>query len=184
MADSSRELAAVCLWVAVHSRAAYILVYPESGTFNNLRQTILTSSRALGAGGGVGGGNPLLGSNAEALMAVFHARADECREKRMRRQRLGLEFRMELAADEPRMVRHLDDFDVLAIRRAAGDAETGVGQRLFVFAIEFVAVAVPLGNFGGAVSASREESGSILHGHAPRRIVPPISSTPSSSRNL
>src|SRR5882762_9941466 len=73
-------------------------------------------------------------------------RADEGKEERMRGQRLGLEFGMELAAEEPGMLRRFDDLDVLAVGRAAGDAESGIGERLFVLAVELVAVAVALGN--------------------------------------
>ena len=63
----------------------------------------------------------------EALLPVSNAGANESGEKRMRRQRLGLEFGMELAADEPRMVRNFDDLHVDAIGRATGDAEASVG---------------------------------------------------------
>ncbi len=41
--------------------------------------------------------------------AFLHRRGDEPREDRMRAQRTRLEFRMELDADEERMVLHLDD---------------------------------------------------------------------------
>src|ERR1700690_2097485 len=53
---------------------------------------------------------------------------------------------MELAADEPGMVRHLDDLHVHAIGSASGDTEAGARKRLIVFAIEFVAVAMALRN--------------------------------------
>ena len=76
--------------------------------------------------------------------------------KRMRRQRLGFEFRMKLAADEPRMLGRFDDFDVRPIRRFAGDAESRGEQSFFVFAIEFVAMAMPLADFQLAVCARRE----------------------------
>ena len=45
-----------------------------------------------------------------------------------------------------------DDFDVIFVGRAAGDAEAGSGKVFLVFAIEFVAVAVALADFRYAVS--------------------------------
>ena len=71
----------------------------------------------------------------------------------MRGQRLRLKLRMELAAEEPGMLRRFDDFDVFAVGGAARDSESGIGERLFVLAVELVAVAVTLGNLRGAVRA-------------------------------
>ena len=82
-------------------------------------------------------------------------RPNERQEKRMRREWLRLEFRMKLASEEPGMLRCFDDLHVFTIGRTAGDAETGIGQRFFVLAIEFVAVTVALGNVGCAVRALR-----------------------------
>ena len=61
-------------------------------------------------------------------------------------QRLRFEFRVELAAQEPRMIRQLNDFHEVLVGRYAGNNQPIVRQRLFKLAIEFVAVAVPLGN--------------------------------------
>ena len=69
--------------------------------------------------GGFGGDDSLFRRGAQAVMAIFQAGADERREQRMRRQRLRFEFRMKLAADEPRMIRRFDNFDVNAVRRLA-----------------------------------------------------------------
>jgi len=55
-------------------------------------------------------------------------RADERGEQRMRFQRRGLELRMELAAQEPRVVGDFHDFHVDAIRRAAGDGRPPAAQ--------------------------------------------------------
>ena len=93
-----------------------------------------------------------------AAVAIFEAGADERGEERMRSQRLGFEFRMELAADEPRVVGGFDNFYVNAVRSASGDAEAGAGERVFVFAIEFVAMAMALGNFQCAVGLVRRRS--------------------------
>ena len=79
-----------------------------------------------------------------ALVAVFDAGADEGGEQRVRSQGFGFEFGVELAAEEPWVVGGFDDFDVHAVGSASGDAETGAGERVFVFAIEFVAVAMTL----------------------------------------
>src|ERR1700733_8672828 len=103
--------------------------------------------RAMGAD--VGGDG--VGWFAEAQVAIFQRGANEGGEQRVRGERLGFEFGVELAADEPRMVGHLDDFDVGAVRRAAGDFETSGIERRFVFAVEFVAMAVALGDFQRAV---------------------------------
>ena len=105
-----------------------------------------------GAGVGVGirramgahVGRNCVGGLTEAQMTVFKARAHERGKQRMRSERLGFEFGMELAADEPGVVRGFDDFDVHAVGCASGDAETGAGERFFVLAIEFVAVAMAL----------------------------------------
>src|ERR1700689_4688350 len=49
---------------------------------------------------------------------------DECGEKWMRRKRLGFKFRMELASDEPRMFRRLNNFNVCSVGSFSGDAES------------------------------------------------------------
>jgi hypothetical protein len=54
------------------------------------------------------------------------------------------------------MVGGFDDFDVVFIGGATGDAETGVGQDFLVVAIEFVTVAVALADFEFAVGFVRE----------------------------
>ncbi len=52
-----------------------------------------------------------------ALQPVLIRRPDKRAEQRMRLQRLRLEFRMELAADEMRMIGQLYHLDVGPIRR-------------------------------------------------------------------
>src|SRR5689334_622317 len=52
---------------------------------------------------------------------VLMGRADERREQRMRPRRLGLELRVELHGDVPRMIRQLRDLHELAVGRAARD---------------------------------------------------------------
>src|SRR5690242_3510538 len=82
----------------------------------------------------------------QPLEAVVIRRLDECREQRVRLERLGLELGVELAAEEIRMLllRQLDDFDIGTIGRRAGDAQACRGQRLLVFAVELVPMAMTL----------------------------------------
>src|SRR6202022_2292171 len=80
------------------------------------------------------------------LLPVFQRSADECRKQWMRLQRLGFELRMKLAAQEPRVVGRLDDFDVIFVRRPAGDQQPRVGKNFLVIAVKFVTVAMALAN--------------------------------------
>src|SRR5260370_41812704 len=102
------------------------------------------------------------GCRAAALPRVFQRRGDESRKERVRFERLRFEFRVELAAEEPRMVRRFDDFHVILIRRASGDAQARGDQSFFVVAIKFVAVAVALADFEFAVSLVGEGAGPEL----------------------
>src|SRR5258707_518125 len=81
------------------------------------------------------------------LLLVLQRRTDESRKKRMRLQRFGLELRVELAPQEPGMLRRLDDLHVILVWRAPGDAQAGPDERSFVIAIEFVTVPVALADF-------------------------------------
>src|SRR5580700_5274029 len=58
----------------------------------------------------------------------------------MRCVRLGYEFRMILAGDEPGMIPQLDQFDQPGIRRCPGNDETLLFHRLLVFEIELVSM--------------------------------------------
>src|SRR5208282_1434900 len=98
-------------------------------------------------------GDGLTRAHAAARQLVLVRGADERGKERMRLERGGLEFGMELAAEEPRVVGVFDDFHVHAVGRAPGDAESRRHQRLFVLRVELVTVAMPLGNFRGAVGA-------------------------------
>src|SRR5438105_1253789 len=80
------------------------------------------------------------GANAAIVERGAHERA----EQRMRLQGLRLELRMELAAQEPGMIRELADLDVNAVGSLSGQPQTVLFQNSFVFAIEFVAVAMTL----------------------------------------
>src|SRR4029077_13399621 len=91
---------------------------------------------------GIGGRDVSLrfGRLAQALPTVLEACVNERRKQRMRNQRLRFELGMKLAADEPGVVRDFHDFDVDAVRSAAGDAESSARERVFIFAIKLVTV--------------------------------------------
>ena len=61
-------------------------------------------------------------TDARALLFVFEGSAYEGGEERMRFERLGFEFGVELAAEEPGVIGGFDDFDVIFVGGAAGDA--------------------------------------------------------------
>src|ERR671921_2000588 len=75
---------------------------------------------------------------------VTMARFDESGEERVRLQRLRLELRMELHRDVVGVRGQLDDLDELPVEGAPDDLESFLGDRLFVEAVELVAVAVAL----------------------------------------
>src|SRR5260370_5471395 len=89
---------------------------------------------------------------------MFQRRADEGGKEWMRFERFGFKFRVELAAKKPRMIRGVDDFNVIFIRSAPGDAQARGDQRFLVIAVEFVAVAVALADLECAVSLVRERA--------------------------
>src|SRR3990170_6922204 len=78
------------------------------------------------------------------LRLVPARRRDEAGEYRVRLERLGLEFRMELNRQVPGVTGKLDDFHELPVGRPTRDPEPSVGQRAFVRAVELVAVTVAL----------------------------------------
>src|SRR5581483_6183319 len=70
--------------------------------------------------------------------------ADEVAEERRRPRRARLELGVELAGDEPRVVRQLDDLDEPALLERPGDDEPVVDELLAVVVVHLVAVPVPL----------------------------------------
>src|ERR1022692_891469 len=91
--------------------------------------------------------------------AMLVRRRDERAEQRMRFQRLRLELGMKLASDEMRMIRQFHDLDISSVGRRAGDAQPGRHHRLFIFAIEFVTMAVALADLELAVDLVRQRVG-------------------------
>lgn len=83
--------------------------------------------------------------------ALLGRRFDEALEQRMRLKRARLQFRVVLDADEPGMIRVFDGLGQHTIRRHAGEDQTAVFQTVLVVDIDFVAVAVALGDVGRAV---------------------------------
>ena len=83
--------------------------------------------------------------------AVFVAGGDEVAEDGVGLQRLGLELGVELAGEEEGVGGDLDDLDVGGVWGGSGEAETGAGEDGLVLAVELVAMAVALADFGSAV---------------------------------
>src|SRR5882762_7177599 len=92
-------------------------------------------------------------------LLMFQRCADERCKEWMWLQRLRFEFRMELAAEEPRVIRGLDDFHVILIRRASRDPQARGNQRLFVVAIKLVAMPVAFADLQFAVGFVCEGAG-------------------------
>src|SRR3990172_2105 len=65
-------------------------------------------------------------------------------EQRMTVTRRGGEFRMELHAHEPGVIRPFDDFDQRAVHGCAGNHQALLRQTVAILVVEFVAVAVTL----------------------------------------
>ncbi len=97
--------------------------------------------------------------------AVLVACGDEVAEERVRLQRLGFEFGVELAAEEEGVRGDFDDLDVGGVGRGAGEAEACAGEDGFVLAVELVAVTVALADFCFAVGVGGEGVG--LHDAVP-----------------
>jgi hypothetical protein len=77
---------------------------------------------------------------------VFVGRINKGCEQRMRGERFRFEFRMELASQEPGVVRDLNDLYEILIRGHAGNNQAAFGQRLFKLPIKFVSMPMPFRN--------------------------------------
>src|SRR5882724_9316967 len=84
---------------------------------------ISTSGRAPKALNSIDTGKQRLLFGRQALHTIFVRSPDECFEQGMRLHRLGLEFRVKLAAQEPRVADDFADLHVGAVRRFAGDPQ-------------------------------------------------------------
>src|SRR5579864_1602670 len=76
-------------------------------------------------------------SRARSLFLMFQRCTDERSKQRMRLQRLGFEFRMELASQKPRMLGRLDNLHIIFVRRASGNFQSRSDQRFLEVAVEF-----------------------------------------------
>src|SRR5467141_2067449 len=90
---------------------------------------------------------------------VLQSGLDERRKERMAAAGRRGEFRMELAADEPRVRWQLDHFAQLLALGQAGNAQALVLQPLYVLALDFVPVAVAFVDHVRAVDLAREAPG-------------------------
>src|SRR3954465_3954402 len=84
--------------------------------------------------------------------------------------RAGEELRVELYADEPRMVHALHDLDQSLVRRGTGDDEPVIGKRRAVVIVDLVAVAGSLHHEAGTVGLLRlrprhEVAGPVAEAH-------------------
>lgn len=75
---------------------------------------------------------------------MFVAGRDELAEKRMGLEGLGLEFGVELAAQEVGVAGDFDDLDVGLVGSGAADLQAGACEQGFVLAIELVTVTMAL----------------------------------------
>src|SRR5262249_24354991 len=87
-----------------------------------------------------------------AFAAALIGSAEECAEQRMRLERLRFELWMELAANKVRMVSQFDHLDISPLGSRSGNSQACGGQLFFIFAVELVAMTVPLADFGLAVN--------------------------------
>ena len=79
-------------------------------------------------------------------------RGDKAAEERVRTVGTGLEFGVILHADIERVIVPLHDLNEPSVRRETGENEPRGGESLAVFVVEFVAVAVTLGDVLRAVA--------------------------------
>src|SRR5690606_28048259 len=82
--------------------------------------------------------------------------ADEAAEQRVAVARARRELGVELAAEEPRVVRQLDHLHELAVLGRAGEHEPRLLEAVEIVVVELVAVAVALGHGLRAVGRGRE----------------------------
>src|SRR5262245_40771606 len=78
--------------------------------------------------------------------SMIVSRADEAGKKRVRRQGLRFQFGVRLSAQEPGMVGELDHLDEFPVGRFARKDESGLRHAVFEGRVEFVAVAMALGD--------------------------------------
>src|SRR3954451_3134899 len=141
---------------------------------------IRTSGRpAAKSANSIGTGEERLLLVGEAAHVLVVRGADERSKERVRLHRLGLELRVELAAEETGGAGDLADLDVGAVGGLAGEAESAGLQLLFVLPVELIAVAVALVDFAGAVglvgeAVRLEAAGPRPETHGAAELVDPL----------
>ena len=80
------------------------------------------------------------------LFPVIQRRRDKALKQRMGDVGLGLEFRMELTADKPRMVFDLDDLHQIPLGIKPRDHQPFLRQLLTIRIVKFITMAMALGN--------------------------------------
>src|SRR5512141_182868 len=86
---------------------------------------------------------------------IVVAGLDEAHEERVGLEWLRLELRVELTAEEVRVIGDLDDLDVSPIGCSSGDPKSGAREQRFVLAIELIAVTMAFADLRLAVSGLR-----------------------------
>ena len=89
------------------------------------------------------------------LSCVLERSFHEVTEQRMRIVRTGLQLRMELRADEPRMILDLYDLDETVIRQCTGDDEALVLELLPIGVVELEAMTMTLSHLVDAIGLLR-----------------------------
>src|SRR5882672_6311674 len=117
------------------------------------------SAMSVGQLGQLGGGSALGVGGARLTFLVLERGPHETGEQGVGAHRPRLELRVELAADEPRVIGQLDHLDQGAVRRQAGAAHAVFGEHVAVRVRHLVAVAVALAHLGGAVHLSYARAG-------------------------
>src|SRR5712691_4271019 len=85
-------------------------------------------------------------------------RSHEAAEDRMAIERARLELRVELAGEEPRVIRQLDDLDEVAVGGDAGKHQPLLLEQRAEVVVELVTVAMPLGDLLLRVELLRERA--------------------------
>src|SRR3954468_12037344 len=107
---------------------------------------------------------------AGALLAPLDRRADEADEQRMPAPWIGREFGVELAAEEPRMLRQLDHFAQIAGGLALGpraDGKPGRFDARQVMVVHLVAMPMALGHGRGSIDPMGERACDDIAGLRP-----------------
>ena len=98
----------------------------------------------------------IVGCLTEPEVFVFNGRFYEALEQGVTVTRCRGEFGMELAGQEPGMIRDLDHFHQVAIHRGAGEAQARALQPVTVGIVELKAMAMALNNLILAVHLARQ----------------------------